>query len=175
MQALGVPILPRIAHRLAMATAQISIGDPVIVHAGVYMLHGQIVMDGLVEVHAGVTIGPWVTIGLRKGVEGPTIEAKARIGTGAKLLGAIRVGRAPRSAPTPSSSTTCPPAAPWSVSQPASSPSRPPLSRASGGEFAGRLSAWSRRRRCGRTVPQHRGALRGSLDRLGRAEQAPAG
>ena len=92
MQALGVPILPRIAHRLAMATAQISIGDPVIVHAGVYMLHGQIVMDGLVEVHAGVTIGPWVTIGLRKGVEGPTIEAKARIGTGAKLLGAIRVG-----------------------------------------------------------------------------------
>src|SRR5680860_790009 len=31
MQALGVPLLPRVAHRLAMAIAQVSIGDPVAV------------------------------------------------------------------------------------------------------------------------------------------------
>ena len=29
MQAAGVPVLPRIAHRLAMAIAQVCIGDPV--------------------------------------------------------------------------------------------------------------------------------------------------
>ena len=92
LQALGVPIVPRLAHRLAMTIAQISIGDPVIVHPGVYILHGQIVIDGLVEVHEGATIGPWVTIGLRKTVEGPTIEPNVRIGTGAKLIGAITVG-----------------------------------------------------------------------------------
>ncbi len=71
-----MPLLPRIAHRLAMAIAQISIGDPVIVHPGVYIVHGQVVMDGLVEVHPGAVIAPWVTLGLRGGnVVGPTIEA----------------------------------------------------------------------------------------------------
>src|SRR2546421_11596376 len=43
LQALGVPILPRMAHRLAMITAQISIGDPVIVEPGIYIIHGQVV------------------------------------------------------------------------------------------------------------------------------------
>lgn len=92
LQALRVPILPRLAHRLAMAIAQVSIGDPVIVHPGVYIVHGQVVIDGLVEIHEGTVIGPWVTIGLRAGVEGPTIESNVRIGTGAKLIGAVRVG-----------------------------------------------------------------------------------
>ena len=67
LQALGVPVLPRIAHRLAMALAQVSIGDPVVVHPGVYIVHGQVVIDGLVEIHSGATICPWVTIGLRAG------------------------------------------------------------------------------------------------------------
>ena len=93
MQALGVPILPRIAHRLAMALAQISIGDPVVVHPGVYIVHGQVVADGLVEIHTGAMIFPWVTIGLRAGdVRGATIEQDASIGTGAKLIGGVRIG-----------------------------------------------------------------------------------
>lgn len=92
LQALGVPVLPRLAHRLAMATTQISIGDPVVVHPGIYILHGQVVIDGLVEVHEGVTIGPWVTIGLRNSYEGPTIEPNVSIGTGAKVIGPVRVG-----------------------------------------------------------------------------------
>src|SRR4051794_10714759 len=29
MQALGIPVLPRVAHRLAMMTSQVCIGDPV--------------------------------------------------------------------------------------------------------------------------------------------------
>jgi serine O-acetyltransferase len=93
MQALGVPVLPRLAHRLAMATGQVAIGDPVVVHPGVYIVHGQVVIDGLVEIHPGVTIFPFVTIGLRAGdVRGATIESGVSIGTGAKVIGAVRIG-----------------------------------------------------------------------------------
>ena len=93
MQALGIPILPRIAHRLAMMLAQVSIGDPVIVQPGVYILHGQVVIDGFVEIASGVAIAPWVTIGLRPGdYEGPTIGENVTIGTGAKVLGRLEVG-----------------------------------------------------------------------------------
>jgi serine O-acetyltransferase len=97
LQALGVPLLPRVAHRLAMAIGQVSIGDPVIVHPGVYILHGQVVIDGIAEVHSGAVIGPFVTIGLRSGEWiGPTIGADVSIGTGAKILGPVRVGAGAR-------------------------------------------------------------------------------
>src|SRR5436305_9141013 len=43
LHALGVPILPRLCHRLAMAIAQVSIGDPVVMAPGVYIVHGQFV------------------------------------------------------------------------------------------------------------------------------------
>ena len=93
LQALGVPLLPRVAHRLAMLLAQVSIGDPVVVAPGVYIVHGQVVLDGLVEVHTGVTIAPWVTIGLRAGdPQGAVIERDVSIGTGAKIIGPVRVG-----------------------------------------------------------------------------------
>jgi serine O-acetyltransferase len=93
LQRLGVPLLPRLAHRLAMISAQVSIGDPVVVHPGIYLLHGQVVIDGIVEIHPGVVIGPFVTIGLRSGdIGGPTIEENVSIGTGAKVLGRVRVG-----------------------------------------------------------------------------------
>jgi serine O-acetyltransferase len=88
-----VPLLPRIAHKLAMSSAQISIGDPVVVAPGIYVLHGQIVIDGLVEIGPGTTIAPWVTIGLRAGsVQGPTLERGVRVGTGAKVIGPVTVG-----------------------------------------------------------------------------------
>jgi serine O-acetyltransferase len=96
LQALGVPLLPRFAHRLAMGVAQVSIGDPVIVHPGVYIVHGQIVIDGLVEIHSGTVIGPFVTIGLRGELQGPTIGPEVSIGTGAKVLGPVRVGAGAR-------------------------------------------------------------------------------
>jgi serine O-acetyltransferase len=93
LQARGVPVLPRIAHRLAMVVAQISIGDPVIVAAGVYLIHGQVVVDGLVEIGPETTIAPFVTIGLRAGdVRGATIGAGVSIGTGAKLIGPLQIG-----------------------------------------------------------------------------------
>jgi serine O-acetyltransferase len=96
-QALGVPILPRIAHRLAILIAQVSIGDPVIVEPGVYVVHGQVVVDGLVEIRSGVVISPFVTIGLRSGnVTGPTVQRDVSIGTGAKLIGPVTVGAGAR-------------------------------------------------------------------------------
>lgn len=39
---------------MAVATGQISIGDPVVTHPGVYIPHGQVVMDARTEVRAGV-------------------------------------------------------------------------------------------------------------------------
>jgi serine O-acetyltransferase len=93
LQALGVPLLPRLLHRLAMIVAQVSIGDPVVMAPGVYIVHGQVVIDGLVEIHEQVVIAPFVTIGLRAGdVRGPVIERGVSVGTGAKIIGPVRVG-----------------------------------------------------------------------------------
>lgn len=90
----GVPVVPRLAHRAAMTWAQLSIGDPVLVHPGVRIPHGQVVIDGFTVIHPGAKIRPFVTIGLKEGVlQGPTIEANVAIGTGAKVIGPITVGR----------------------------------------------------------------------------------
>src|ERR1700742_728383 len=45
-QALRIPLLPRLAHRLAIVTGQVAIGDPVVMAPGVYIVHGQVVIDG---------------------------------------------------------------------------------------------------------------------------------
>lgn len=93
MQARGIPLAPQIAHRLAMVTAQISIGDPVVMEPGVYVIHGQVVIDGLVHIGAGAVLAPFVTIGLRAGdFNGPTLERGVQVGTGAKIMGPVRVG-----------------------------------------------------------------------------------
>ena len=97
LQALGVPVLPRLAHRLAIAVGQVSIGDPVVVAAGVYIAHGQTVIDGITEIGAGCIIAPFTTIGLRAGHwVGPTLEPGVEVGSGARLLGELRVGAGAR-------------------------------------------------------------------------------
>jgi serine O-acetyltransferase len=93
LEAFGIPVLPHLAHRLAIATAGVSIGTPVLIEAGIYLPHGQVVVDGFVKVGAGTAIRPWVTIGLLEGIfEGPKIGRKVRIGTGAKILGPVTIG-----------------------------------------------------------------------------------
>jgi len=93
LQAHGVPVLPSLAHRAAMVLAQVSIGDPVVIAPGLYLLHGQVVIDGLTEIGRGARIAPFVTIGLReKQFEGPSIGSGVSIGTGAKIIGPVRVG-----------------------------------------------------------------------------------
>jgi len=93
LQALGVPVLPRLVHRLMMSIAQVSIGDPVVIEPGLYLAHGQVVIDGIVKIGRGVVIAPWVTIGLRAGdFQGPTIEPGVNVGTGSKIIGPVKVG-----------------------------------------------------------------------------------
>ena len=86
-------MLPWIAHRLAMVSAQISIADTAVVHPGVFIPNGQVVVYGLVEIHPGVILLPWVTVApVAGGVAGPTIHPNAQIGSGAKVMGDIEVG-----------------------------------------------------------------------------------
>jgi serine O-acetyltransferase len=93
LQARGVPILPRIAHRLAMWIAQVTIGDYTVIAPGIYIVHGQCVIDGITEIGSGVVVSPHVTVGLRAGdFQGPVIEANVNIGAGAKVIGPVRVG-----------------------------------------------------------------------------------
>jgi serine O-acetyltransferase len=93
LQARGIPVLPWIAHRIAMVSAQVSIGDSVVVQPGVFIPNGQVVIFGIVEIQPGVIISPWVTVGvIGGGVVGPRIGPWAQIGTGAKVMGDIDVG-----------------------------------------------------------------------------------
>lgn len=97
LEALGIPVLSRIARGLALRTAQVCIGRTVVMHPGVHLGHGQVVVDGFVEIHSGVVILPRVMIGVRDGIlRGPTIRSDVRIGSGAKLLGPITVHRGAR-------------------------------------------------------------------------------
>jgi serine O-acetyltransferase len=97
LQALGVPVLPWLAHRMAMQIAGVAIGDPVLVHPGIYLLHGQVVIDGITEIQRGAVIGPFVTIGLRAGnFDGPRIGPNVEIGTGAKIIGPVHIGAGAR-------------------------------------------------------------------------------
>lgn len=93
LQARGVPLLPKLLHYISMSTGQVAIGDPVVIEPGVRLLHGMVVIDGVTEIHSGVEIAPFVTVG-RRGAEvrGPVVESNVMIGTGAKLIGPIRVG-----------------------------------------------------------------------------------
>lgn len=93
LQRRGVPVLPRLLHRWSMASAQVCIGDPVHVGPGVYLAHGQVVVDGIVEVGSGVVLFPWVTVGLRAGdFAGPRIGDGAHLGSGSKVIGPVTVG-----------------------------------------------------------------------------------
>jgi serine O-acetyltransferase len=93
LQALGVPVLPRLAHHFAMKTKQVCIGDWVVIQPGMYIAHGQVVIGGLIEIDRGVVLFPWVTIGLRAGcAHGPTIGRNVRLGTGAKVIGPVKIG-----------------------------------------------------------------------------------
>ena len=88
-----VPIIPHLLHRCCMMMAQVCIGEPVVIEPGVYLLHGQVVIDGSVSIGSGTQIAPWVTIGLLGGnSQGPTIGNDVFVGTGAKVLGPVTVG-----------------------------------------------------------------------------------
>lgn len=97
LQRKGMPIVPRILHIIDMSVFRITIGEHVVVREGVYVPHGDILIDGLVYIGRHCVIGPFSTIGLVEGdPRGPWIEDNVTIGTGARVLGPIRVGEGAR-------------------------------------------------------------------------------
>ena len=93
LQYFRIPIIPTILHRFAMMHAQVCIGSPVVIEPGIYIAHGQVVIDGFVKIASGVVLLPWVTVGLKAGIiQGPRIGNGVQIGTGAKIIGPITVG-----------------------------------------------------------------------------------
>lgn len=97
LQALGVPLLPRLAHALAVLVAQVCIDDGALLQPGVYIAHGQVVIEGNVVIHTGAVLFPWVTIS-QGGADGDrtTIGPGAQIGTGSSVLGSVHLGAASR-------------------------------------------------------------------------------
>jgi serine O-acetyltransferase len=94
LQRRGVPVLPSICHRLSNMIAGVDIGDPVILHPGVHILHGKIVIDGVTEIRSGVVIGPFASIGLISGnILGPIIEEDVMVGANTSVLGKLTVGK----------------------------------------------------------------------------------
>lgn len=94
LQRFRVPLLPTILHRLAMVHSQVCIGNPVVIGPGLYLPHGQVVIDGVTTLGHNVVVFPWVTIGLKAGViDGPTLHNSVHVGTGAKILGAVTLGK----------------------------------------------------------------------------------
>lgn len=88
-----IPLIPTILHRLCMSHSQVCIGKPVIIQPGMYIAHGQVVIDGFVKIDSGVVLLPWVTIGLKAGnFQGATIEKNVHVGTGAKIIGPVTLG-----------------------------------------------------------------------------------
>jgi serine O-acetyltransferase len=89
----GVPVLPTVIHKVCMALSQLDIGEPAYLAPGVYIPHGQVVIDGPVEVGKGSVIAPWSTLGLVAGsIEAPKIGKWVFVGTGARILGARTIG-----------------------------------------------------------------------------------
>ncbi|HNE87742.1 MAG: hypothetical protein U0R27_13040 [Candidatus Nanopelagicales bacterium] len=93
----GIPVVPRLCHLGAMTLSQVCIGDPVVIKAGLYLPHGQVVVDGITEVGPGAILFPWTTIGLRAGnFTGPRLGSGVHVGTGAKIVGPVSVGSGAR-------------------------------------------------------------------------------
>ena len=93
LQARGIPVVPWILRKICIAAFGIRIGDTAVLDAGVYIPHGNVVVDGLVHVGAGSVLCPWVTLGVNRGsVLGPALGERVFVGTGARLLGGITVG-----------------------------------------------------------------------------------
>ncbi|MGE5597636.1 MAG: serine O-acetyltransferase, partial [Hyphomicrobiales bacterium] len=82
---------------LTMMLAGVSIGDYTNIGPGLLMNHGHVIIDGHTWIGPNCSIAPFVTIGLDTGgpdvaYDGPDIGANVFIGTGAKILGRVRVG-----------------------------------------------------------------------------------
>ena len=88
----SIPILPEILHRMSMLWCGLCIGRYTVIEPGVYVPHGQTVIDGLCEIGGRSVITPFTTIGLRGAIGGPKIGRGVFIGTGCRILGSLCIG-----------------------------------------------------------------------------------
>ncbi len=93
---LSVPVVPRVIAAGARALTGIEIHPAACVRGGLFIDHGSgVVIGETAEIGSDVTIYQGVTLGgtgFASGKRHPTIEDNVTIGSGAKLLGPIRVG-----------------------------------------------------------------------------------
>ncbi len=88
-----VPVVPWILRKICIIGFGIRIGDSAVLDPGIYLPHGNVVVDGLVRIGQGSVLCPWVTLGVNRGdVFGPALGQHVFVGTGARLLGGIAVG-----------------------------------------------------------------------------------
>ncbi len=96
LQRRRVPVLPALLDRTCVLLFNVNLGNYTEIGGGLYLPHGNVVVDGLVQIGRNCVIAPWVTIGTNGSVAGPQIGDGVFIGTGAKVLGAITVGERAR-------------------------------------------------------------------------------
>src|SRR4051795_7917495 len=92
----GVPLAPRTIAAAARAVTGIEIHPGADVGDGLFIDHGMgVVVGETAEIGENVTLYQGVTLGgtgFATGKRHPTVEANVTIGSGAKLLGPIRIG-----------------------------------------------------------------------------------
>jgi len=89
-----LPIVPRLLHFLCSRLSGVRIGDNVLLEEGVYIPHGEITIDGVVRIGRNSSLFPWITIGpSERSAVGPTLAEGVFVGTGAMILGDVRIGR----------------------------------------------------------------------------------
>ncbi|HVL96950.1 MAG TPA: serine O-acetyltransferase [Solirubrobacteraceae bacterium] len=96
MHDLGVPVAPRLVAHAARTLTGVEIHPAAEVGDGLFIDHGTgVVIGETAEIGENVTIYQGVTLGgtgFATGKRHPTVEDNVTIGSGAKLLGPIRVG-----------------------------------------------------------------------------------
>ncbi|WP_249009356.1 serine O-acetyltransferase [Conexibacter sp. DBS9H8] len=96
MHQLGVPLLPRLIAALARTLTGVEIHPAARLGRGFFIDHGMgVVIGATAEVGDDVTVYQGVTLGGTGFIIGkrhPTVEDNVVIGSGAKLLGPIRIG-----------------------------------------------------------------------------------
>ncbi len=98
LQGAGLRTLSLLLARCNRILFSVAIGPKVRIDGGLHLVHGHVVIDGTTTLGKNTSIAPFVSIGLSNGsgvafdLRGPDIGDDVFIGTGAKLLGPIRVG-----------------------------------------------------------------------------------
>jgi serine O-acetyltransferase len=89
-----IPLLPTLLNWTCAIGWNVRIADSVIVDAGVYLSHGQVEIEGLTYIGKRCYLAPFTGIGLVQGdMRGPYLEDGVFVGTGARILGPVRIGR----------------------------------------------------------------------------------